>query len=202
MGSLNFDQFDYLPIPSNLDIYESIGNQDIGNVFPHDEASIKSEIDDTYKSPTHYFMKIPSTSETQEANFECRFNNEKCPSNSTVQSFESKFICTHCGKTFSKQSDLDCHYDTHMPMESYECSICKKSFVRKYNLMVHERIHTDERPYECNICGLKFRRSSTRTLHMRIHTNEKPFTCSICGKTFSKSGNLNVHMKIHVFFYQ
>ena len=56
-------------------------------------------------------------------------------------------ICSICGKSFSKLSNLTRHMKSIHEGNSHECPMCKKTFTRKYNLTKHIKAHkTESRP--------------------------------------------------------
>ncbi|XP_054832592.1 uncharacterized protein LOC129327865 [Eublepharis macularius] len=105
--------------------------------------------------------------------------------------------CSHCGKSFRKNSELDSHHRIHTGEKPYKCTVCGKSFKEGSGLNSHQRIHKGEKPYKCSVCGKCFRYSSNLTSHRRTHTGEKPYRCSVCRKSFSYSSNLTSHQRIH-----
>ncbi|XP_073511919.1 uncharacterized protein [Phyllobates terribilis] len=79
----------------------------------------------------------------------------------------------------------------------YVCGHCFKRFTHQSNLMVHQRIHTGDRSYRCQECGKHFTRRTSLMVHLRGHTGEMPYSCLQCGKSFRQQSNLLYHMKSH-----
>ncbi|KAM4652203.1 uncharacterized protein O3C94_014559 [Discoglossus pictus] len=79
----------------------------------------------------------------------------------------------------------------------YVCGHCFKRFTHQSNLMVHQRIHTGDRSYRCQECGKHFSRRTSLMVHLRGHTGEMPYSCQQCGKSFRQQSNLLYHMKSH-----
>ncbi|KAG8433803.1 hypothetical protein GDO86_012246 [Hymenochirus boettgeri] len=80
----------------------------------------------------------------------------------------------------------------------YVCGHCFKRFTHQSNLMVHQRIHTGDRSYRCQECGKHFTRRTSLMVHLRGHTGEMPYSCQQCGKSFRQQSNLLYHLKSHV----
>lgn len=80
----------------------------------------------------------------------------------------------------------------------YVCGHCFKRFTHQSNLLVHQRIHTGDRSYRCQECGKHFTRRTSLMVHLRGHTGEMPYSCVQCGKSFRQQSNLLYHMKSHV----
>lgn len=92
-------------------------------------------------------------------------------------------------------------------LKPFLCSTCGKGFSKNSNLIQHERIHTGEKPYPCTLCGSTFRQMGNLTKHMRSHENshlrwnrtttEKPFKCGCegCDRSFTANSSLQLHIK-------
>ncbi|XP_031697012.1 zinc finger protein 436-like [Anarrhichthys ocellatus] len=135
--------------------------------------------------------------------------------------------CTVCDQTFSSQTRLLRHLQTHSVEGAepcYNCRFCEQSFSGVTQLRIHQRTHTF-RSYQCDQCsktygsltGLQSHRASHTTEsrflcpqcgkrfktrdglegHLRTHTGERPYRCPYCPKDFTALAGLNVHVRRH-----
>ncbi|XP_077581462.1 uncharacterized protein LOC144202481 [Stigmatopora nigra] len=135
--------------------------------------------------------------------------------------------CAVCSQTFSSQSQLLRHQQTHLAEgaeQSYRCRFCEQTFSGVTLLRIHQRSHT-ARSHQCDKCdktyasltGLQSHRASheadSRFLcpqcgkcfktrdglegHLRTHSGERPYRCLYCPKAFTALAGLNVHVRQH-----
>ena len=110
---------------------------------------------------------------------------------------EKPFICFQCDKSFSSSGNRRTHSAVHIGKEQFPCSQCHKSFSLVNDLDKHIMTHQKEKTFTCSKCEKSFAQSSHLRVHKIIHTGEKPFACPECGKAFSSAAHLKRHMPVH-----
>ena len=109
-------------------------------------------------------------------------------------------LCTHCGLSFSRQSNLDRHVkDVHEQLKLFQCARCPKKYARKESLTAHETAHeqdAEEKPFQYDVCRRKYR--SRRTLRTHVCRPQlSSFQCDVCEKGFQNKPMLNQHSLKH-----
>lgn len=112
----------------------------------------------------------------------------------------TKFICEHCGNTYSQKSYLIAHKRAihgiqKTARKQHQCDLCNKSFASEHNLRNHASLHSQS--FLCAKCGKEFATNHALNLHSRIHTGERPYPCKRCMKAFARSAALRVHELTH-----
>uniref|UniRef100_A0A3Q3X5X7 C2H2-type domain-containing protein n=1 Tax=Mola mola TaxID=94237 RepID=A0A3Q3X5X7_MOLML len=134
--------------------------------------------------------------------------------------------CTVCNQTFSSQTPLLRHLQTHSvegaepcyncrfcdqtfsvtqlrihqrthTFRSYQCDQCSKTYSSLTGLHSHQASHTNESRFLCPQCGKRFKTRDGLEGHLRTHTGERPYRCPYCPKDFTALAGLNVHVRRH-----
>lgn len=135
--------------------------------------------------------------------------------------------CTVCDQTFSSQTQLLRHLQTHSvegaepcyncrfcdqtfsgvtqlrihqrthTFRSYQCDQCSKTYGSLTGLHSHRASHTTESRFLCPQCGKRFKTRDGLEGHLRTHTGERPYRCPYCPKDFTALAGLNVHVRRH-----
>ncbi|KAK5890991.1 hypothetical protein CgunFtcFv8_018289 [Champsocephalus gunnari] len=135
--------------------------------------------------------------------------------------------CTVCPLSFSSQSRLLRHLQTHSAEGAelqfscrfcdltfpgvtqlrihqrshssrlFPCDLCAKAFGSASGLQSHRSNHGLERRFLCAQCGKRFKTRHGLEGHLRTHSGERPFTCPHCPKDFTALAGLNVHVRRH-----
>ncbi|XP_069801078.1 uncharacterized protein [Dendropsophus ebraccatus] len=83
------------------------------------------------------------------------------------------------GKTWTG-SELMADCESQLSERQYICTDCGKCFSRTSNLARHRRIHEVNRSYICGKCGILID-STLLLIHRKMYNGRKPYTCSFCG---------------------
>ncbi|XP_042213311.1 oocyte zinc finger protein XlCOF6-like [Homarus americanus] len=110
-----------------------------------------------------------------------------------------RFTCVECGQTFSTESYMYKHRDTHSGIRPYVCTDCGKTYLSTSHLNKHRRAaHSTLRPYQCSYCGKCYKGKDQLTYHENSHRGEKPYQCSVCGYATAYRHTYYVHKKKHL----
>ncbi|GFN75032.1 Zinc finger protein 484 [Plakobranchus ocellatus] len=106
------------------------------------------------------------------------------------------YTCGHegCGEEFACFQTLERHsVDAH---QRYLCEHCGKTFTARPNRDRHVRYHTGERPYKCDLCPQAFFRGDDLKYHRTTrHPAAEPFVCKQCNRHFTWNRDLERHQK-------
>ena len=87
---------------------------------------------------------------------------------------DAVFICPHCPRKFTRNSNLTRHKRIHTGIKRFECDECNKNFMERHHLVAHKRTHTGEKPFGCPQCSRTFTDRSNRNRHIRTHGISPP----------------------------
>uniref|UniRef100_A0A8C4H082 C2H2-type domain-containing protein n=1 Tax=Dicentrarchus labrax TaxID=13489 RepID=A0A8C4H082_DICLA len=108
--------------------------------------------------------------------------------------------CTVCDQTFSSQTQLLRHLQTHSVEGAepcYNCRFCDQTFSGNFlQLRIHQRTHTF-RSYQCDQCSKTYGSLTGLHSHRASHTAESRFLCPQCGKRFKTRDGLEGHLRTH-----
>jgi len=107
------------------------------------------------------------------------------------------FLCTFCGKGFTKKANLDSHITLHTGEKRYSCPHCEKKFRSHSVFQNHLRYHKGKKEFVCQYCGKAFMQKSHLQRHTATHTGERKHVCPVCNKTFIEPGDVRKHMRTH-----
>ncbi|XP_055371566.1 zinc finger protein 91-like [Condylostylus longicornis] len=110
---------------------------------------------------------------------------------------EREYLCSECGKSFTKYHCFTIHARMHTGERPYKCRYCGKAFPRSTDQHAHERLHRGEKNYVCTECSKAFATNYKLRIHMRIHTGERPYKCTYCPRGFAEKSDLTKHLRQH-----
>ncbi|XP_071250158.1 zinc finger protein 709-like isoform X1 [Salvelinus alpinus] len=108
-----------------------------------------------------------------------------------LDSFDIRFECDKCEKTFTIQSKLRKHKLIHGPLY---CAGCRKVLPDLQTLTRHKLWH---RPVQCSMCEESFMLTNLRTHYLDVHKFSGPFVCTHCPKSYKKFHSLIKHEMVH-----
>ena len=106
------------------------------------------------------------------------------------------FLCSHCGKQFSRNSrKIECEAK-HVGDARLKCSFegCSMQFSTFQGTQRHfNDVHMKIKPHICDTCGKAFAQGEHLRTHSRVHTGETPYECEKCRKKFKFLASRNSH---------
>ncbi|XP_026545334.1 zinc finger and SCAN domain-containing protein 2-like [Notechis scutatus] len=106
---------------------------------------------------------------------------------------ERCFMCSECGKCYTRRTDCLKHQKTHAGEKLFLCTVCGEKFASYTSLKMHQVAHRGQDTFQCFHCGKAFMSRSHMLLHELMHKN----SCSYCGKSFTRKSELCEHEKTH-----
>ena len=106
------------------------------------------------------------------------------------------FLCSHCGKQFSRKSWKNECEAKHVGDARLKCSYdgCSMQFTKVQSVKKHiSAVHKKLKPHICEQCGRSFAERQHLKTHLRVHTGETPFECDKCQKKFKFHATRNSH---------
>ncbi|XP_073475320.1 uncharacterized protein [Aquarana catesbeiana] len=111
---------------------------------------------------------------------------------------QKRYICTRCGKSFTRKSSLIVHQRVHTGEKLFMCTQCGKRFGLKSSMVRHLRIHIPKTGnFICPDCGKCFPRYSSLFQHQKVHKGDRHYKCCEYRKSFVQTSELVVHQRIH-----
>ncbi|MPC32429.1 Myoneurin [Portunus trituberculatus] len=109
---------------------------------------------------------------------------------------EKNFVCSICGKAYSKSSFLRTHivrkHKEHEEAKRYPhfCQHCRKVYLREKDLMKHKQQFRGP----CEICGVVLGCSDLFWVHRRDHDSICKYACGFCNITLVSNEDISQHM--------
>ncbi|KAG5671649.1 hypothetical protein PVAND_001840 [Polypedilum vanderplanki] len=111
--------------------------------------------------------------------------------NDSIYIYPNKYICDHCGKTFSQKNNIRLHMNRHKFFE-FECHACGKKYKTIQSLRYHLRQHFEI--YSCEICGQEFKHKKLFIAHnASAHNQELLIKCNFCARKFARIDIRDAH---------
>ena len=199
-------------IADNLvdEVMEDTREQSGGHLLPHKDFFITPD-----PNSTKFHCSICDKS----------INKRSKRAHERMHSGHRPYICSYCGKGFTRSNDTKRHELIHNREGALECDQCDKTFRDKFGLERHKLTHTggSQEAYVCQTCGKNFFEESEFNVHVNrkckdfrckfchkifrdghdlrrhviTHSDERPFECGVCNKAYRDQYNLNRHMRTH-----
>ncbi|XP_050396843.1 zinc finger protein 423 isoform X1 [Patella vulgata] len=110
-----------------------------------------------------------------------------------------EFKCSKCTHTFTSNSQLEAHMQTHQ--QSFQCIKCQQSFSSEYEIQLHVATHMMQEGilHECKLCTRTFDSPAKLQCHLIEHTyeNNSEIICCVCCKLFASALEIQSHALEH-----
>ena len=121
------------------------------------------------------------------------------PRNFSIKNMlEQQYSCEKCQETFTSETSLRKHKNTHREKKQFKCDLCSKSYACKETLAKHKKTHIQ---YSGDHCEKALSESDKYLDKLSIirksHANAQQFTCNYCGMIFDKRNALYYHKQKH-----
>ncbi|KAB7494908.1 Zinc finger protein Xfin [Armadillidium nasatum] len=144
------------------------------------------------------YCGVGCSSESQLEQHKLIHVNEEKLSLSIIDSKDTPYVCSACGKGLRTSQEFAKHTKVHTQDKQFKCTLCSASFLIKSALDKHILVHTGQRPYVCDICLKSFRQSAALVRHkLWTHRLKNQNKCEVCGKTFFTESLLLYHLDSH-----
>uniref|UniRef100_UPI0037E7BF15 zinc finger protein 1035 n=1 Tax=Semicossyphus pulcher TaxID=241346 RepID=UPI0037E7BF15 len=105
-------------------------------------------------------------------------------------------ICPKCGKSFSRQANLEKHMRIHPKVDkTHSCPDCSMTLSSLSDLEIHRTCHDPNRPYSCKMCNQRFWSRPSLCNHYREAHPSDVYTCRFCNKAYSVKKSLARHYR-------
>lgn len=175
----------------------------------NNKITIKTELNesiDIQSDGDYHFPESNSTSDS-DSDPESKMKLSKLKMKQLMKSLETvekSFACDVCNKTFSRNSYLTKHFQTHINLAKDNHKDSVRSQTQEERLpQISETViikkDGDKKlndKFICSRCERRFNKKQSLESHMALHRrNEKSKTCEFCKKTFIHSRYLAKHIK-------
>ena len=109
---------------------------------------------------------------------------------------ERKYVCEHCGKSYTSQGALLQHVGKAHLEKKFECGKCGRRFATSIRLQIHvQETSLASNPHSCEICEERFPTESLMREHSSKSHKIKAWKCDVCGGSFKGRYILQAHIK-------
>ena len=107
----------------------------------------------------------------------------------------SKFQCSQCDKSFSKNKGVHRHIRSVHEGVKYACSQCDHQATKQSHLTIHIESKHEGVKYACNQCDYQATTQSNLTKHIQSKHEGVKYACNQCDYQATQQSHLTRHMK-------